>query len=97
MNSEIRHLPSVLVQEAASLFHLLGGMGAKHLVIVGGLVPPLLLPEVSESHIGSVDIDLCLSVAIPILFYFARFLGRGYDILQLWAPSLSMTGNTRRS
>lgn len=39
-------------------------MGGKHLVIVGGMVPPLLLPHAHEPHIGSADIDLCLSVAL---------------------------------
>lgn len=64
MTEEPRHGPNVLVREAASLFHLLGGMSAKHLVIVGGMVPPLLLPHASVPHVGSTDIDLCLSVAI---------------------------------
>lgn len=44
MATETRHPPDALTREAASLFHLLGGMGSKHLVIVGGLVPPLLVP-----------------------------------------------------
>jgi hypothetical protein len=64
MTEEPRHVPNVLVREAASLFHLLGGMSAKHLVIVGGMVPPLLVPHASAPHVGSTDIDLCLSVAI---------------------------------
>jgi hypothetical protein len=64
MNDDERHLPEVLVQEAASLFYLLGGIGPKHLVIVGGMVPPLLVPDALEAHVGSTDIDLCLSVAI---------------------------------
>ncbi|HTW41554.1 MAG TPA: hypothetical protein VMD79_04525 [Solirubrobacteraceae bacterium] len=64
MTDEIKHPPSALIGEAASLFHLLGGMAAKHLVIVGGLVPPLLVPEAADTHIGSADIDLCLSLAI---------------------------------
>lgn len=55
--------PDALLREAASLIRLLGGVGSRHLIIVGGLVPPLLLPEAAESHIGSGDIDLCLSVA----------------------------------
>lgn len=62
--SEARHKPSTLVREAASLFHLLGGMTPKHLVIVGGLVPPLLVPGAESPHVGSADIDLSLSVAI---------------------------------
>ncbi len=64
MTDEIKHPPSALIGEAASLFYLLGGMAAKHLVIVGGLVPPLLVPEATDAHIGSADIDLCLSLAI---------------------------------
>lgn len=64
MTDETNHPPSALIGEAASLFFLLGGMAAKHLVIVGGLVPPLLLPEAADTHIGSADIDLCLSLAI---------------------------------
>ncbi len=64
MTGEIKHPPSALIGEAASLFHLLGGVAAKHLVIVGGLVPPLLVPQAADAHIGSADIDLCLSLAI---------------------------------
>lgn len=64
MTDEINHPPSALIGEAASLFYLLGGMAAKHLVIVGGLVPPLLVPQAADAHIGSADIDLCLSLAI---------------------------------
>jgi len=64
VTDEINHPPSALIEEAASLFYLLGGMAAKHLVIVGGLVPPLLVPEAADAHIGSADIDLCLSLAI---------------------------------
>ncbi len=60
----MKHPPNALISEAASLFYLLGGMAAKHLVIVGGLAPPLLVPEAADAHIGSADIDLCLSLAI---------------------------------
>lgn len=56
--------PETLLGEAASLLHLLGGMTPKHLVVVGGLVPPLLVPDSPEGHAGSADIDLALSVAI---------------------------------
>jgi hypothetical protein len=55
VTDEIKHPPSALIGEAASLFYLLGGMAAKHLVIVGGLVPPLLVPEATDAHIGSAD------------------------------------------
>jgi hypothetical protein len=64
MTDALRNEPRVMLREAGSLFHLIGGMGAKHLVLVGGLVPPLLAPSPAEPHIGSADVDLCLSVAI---------------------------------
>ena len=60
----MRQPASSMLGEAASLFALLGGVGRAHLAIVGGLVPPLLAPEHAASHIGSADVDLCLSVAI---------------------------------
>lgn len=58
------HQPAILIEEVASLFYLLGGMTPAHLVVVGGLVPPLLVPSPVEPHLGSADVDLCLSVAI---------------------------------
>lgn len=64
MSSSVRHPADVLIGEAASLFYLLGGMATKHLVIVGGLVPPLLVLQSAEPHIGSGDIDVCLSLAV---------------------------------
>lgn len=63
MNGE-RQPPEVMQGELASLVHLLGGMAPKHLVAVGGLVPPLLVPEAPDPHRGSADIDLSLSMAI---------------------------------
>jgi hypothetical protein len=33
------------------------------LVVVGGWVPDLLIPEAEESHIGSIDVDLALDAA----------------------------------
>jgi hypothetical protein len=62
--SKPQHSPDTLIREAASLLYLLGGMTPKHLVVVGGLVPPLLVPDPPDPHIGSADIDLSLSVAI---------------------------------
>lgn len=59
-----RHASDTLIREAASLLFLLGGMTPKHLVVVGGLVPPLLVPDAGDPHVGSADIDLSLSVAI---------------------------------
>lgn len=64
MTTEVRHGPEPLIEEVASLFFLVGGMAATHFVIVGGLVPPLLVPDAADAHIGSADIDFCLSVAI---------------------------------
>jgi len=52
------------MREAASLLHLLGGMGSRRLVLVGGMVPPLLVPAASVRHLGSADIDFCISVAM---------------------------------
>lgn len=43
------------------------GLARTHVVIVGGLVPPLLVPRPdagTEPHIGTQDLDLCLSVAL---------------------------------
>jgi hypothetical protein len=59
-----RQPPEVMQVELASLIHLLGGMAPKHLVAVGGLVPPLLVPEPRTPHRGSADIDLSVSMAI---------------------------------
>jgi hypothetical protein len=53
-----------MLDEAASICHLLGGMAARHLIVVGGLVPPLLVPGRAALHVGSADIDFCLSLAI---------------------------------
>ena len=64
MTRDERHPVDPMVEEAASLLYLLGGMGAKHLVLIGGLVPPLLVKEPREAHIGTSDLDICLSVAI---------------------------------
>jgi len=58
------HTPNRLLVEAASLLYMIGGMRPQHLVVVGGLVPPLLVPGASTAHIGSADVDLSLSVAI---------------------------------
>jgi hypothetical protein len=43
------------------------GFAGAHVVIVGGLVPSLLVPQPDEGierHIGTQDLDLCLSVAL---------------------------------
>jgi hypothetical protein len=59
-----RQPPSELMREAASLLHLLGGMGSRHLVLIGGMVPPLLVPNAEVAHLGSADIDFCISVGM---------------------------------
>lgn len=56
----------VLLGEAARLLRGLGFAG-NHLTFIGGLVPSLLIPELDPAiaaHVGSGDIDLCLSVAL---------------------------------
>jgi len=63
MNDQ-QYAPDALLNEAASLVHLLGGVGSKHLILIGGLVPPLLVPIAASAHVGSSDIDFCLSVAL---------------------------------
>lgn len=42
----------------------MGGMGSRHMVIIGGMVPPLLVPASAHTHVGSADIDFCISVAM---------------------------------
>lgn len=55
-----------LVAEAADLMRALG-FTASHVVLIGGLVPSLLVPVLDpgiELHIGTADLDLCLSIAL---------------------------------
>jgi len=55
-----------LVAEAADLMRAIG-FTAAHVVLIGGLVPSLLVPVLDpgiEPHIGTADLDLCLSVAL---------------------------------
>jgi hypothetical protein len=59
-------LAEMLVTEAASVVRALG-FAAQHVVLIGGLVPGLLVPVLDpgiEPHVGTADIDLCLSVAL---------------------------------
>lgn len=59
-------LAGQLVAEAAGLTRALGFASA-HVVLIGGLVPSLLVPVLDpgiEPHIGTADLDLCLSVAL---------------------------------
>lgn len=64
MSGADRQTPDALMREAASLLHLLGGMGSRHLVLIGGMIPPLLAPNAAVAHLGSADIDFCISVAM---------------------------------
>ena len=55
-----------LVGEAAEIVRSLGFM-ATHVVLIGGLVPGLLVPVLDpgiQPHVGTADIDLCLSLAL---------------------------------
>ena len=55
-----------LLGEAGRLIRGVGFSGA-HLTFIGGLVPMLLVPILDpgiEPHVGSGDIDLCLSIAL---------------------------------
>jgi hypothetical protein len=59
-------LAEPLMAEAAAIVRAFGFM-AEHVVLIGGLVPGLLVPILDpgiEPHIGTADIDLCLSVAL---------------------------------
>lgn len=55
-----------LVAEAANILKAIG-YASDHVVLIGGLVPGLLVPVLDpglEPHVGTADIDLCLSVAL---------------------------------
>src|SRR5437879_6128595 len=55
-----------MLGEAAWLLRALG-FAAKHTILIGGLVPGLLVLDPGPSrpkHIGTTDLDLCLSVAL---------------------------------
>lgn len=45
------------------LGQVLGSWFSASIVVVGGWVPDLLLPEADEPHIGSIDVDLALDAA----------------------------------
>ena len=46
---------SVLIE----LMHALG-QHREHIVLIGGWVPDILLGDVAEPHVGSIDVDLAL-------------------------------------
>jgi hypothetical protein len=57
---------STLLAEAARVVRAFSFAGA-HVVVVGGLVPSLLVPQPEqglEPHVGTQDLDLCLRVAL---------------------------------
>lgn len=56
----------LILNEAAGVIREFGFAG-KHVILIGGLVPGLLIPVLDpgiEPHVGSRDIDLCLSAAL---------------------------------
>lgn len=56
----------VILGQASDVIRALSFAGAQ-LTIIGGLVPPLLVPVLEpaiEPHIGTSDLDLCMSVAL---------------------------------
>jgi len=59
-------LSSAVLDEAAALLKSIG-FAAHHVILIGGSVPGLLVPELDpgiEPHVGTTDLDFCLSVAI---------------------------------
>src|SRR5207244_98671 len=59
-------LAAAVLDEAAGLLKSIG-FAAHHVILIGGSVPGLLVPELDpgiEPHIGTTDLDFCLSVAI---------------------------------
>ena len=60
-----RETTDVLISEAADVIRA-AGFASAHLVVIGGLVPSFLVPVLEEGadpHIGTADIDLCVSLA----------------------------------
>jgi hypothetical protein len=59
-------LVPVILGQAADVIRALSFAGS-HLTIIGGLVPPLLVPVVEqglEGHVGTSDLDMCMSVTL---------------------------------
>jgi hypothetical protein len=58
----------LVLAELALLVRTLGGAGAAaQIVVIGGIAPALLVPtelDATEAHVGTTDLDLCLSVAL---------------------------------
>ncbi|MCW2956582.1 MAG: hypothetical protein JWO69_1451 [Thermoleophilia bacterium] len=60
-------LLEAVLAEVAYLVRTVGGTGSDHhIVLIGGLAPSLLVPDPlpDDAHIGTTDIDICLSVAL---------------------------------
>jgi len=57
-------IDGILGEAAHLLRHL--GFAATHTILIGGVVPSLLVldPATNRAHVGTTDLDLCLSVAI---------------------------------
>lgn len=58
--------PDLIFAHAADVVRATG-FAAEHIVVIGGLVPSLLVPVLDpglEPHVGTTDIDLCLSMAL---------------------------------
>ncbi len=59
-------LVPLILGQAADVIRALSFAGG-HLTIIGGLVPPLLVPVVEqglEGHVGTLDLDMCMSVTL---------------------------------
>jgi len=59
-------LTDAILGEAAHLLRNIG-FAARHAILIGGLVPGLLVLDPGpghQPHIGTADVDVCLSVAL---------------------------------
>lgn len=56
----------LILGQAADVIRALSFAGG-HLTIIGGLVPPLLVPVLEQgldAHVGTLDLDMCMSVTL---------------------------------
>lgn len=59
-------LAEAVVDQAAGLLKTIG-FTSQHVILIGGIVPRLLVPVLDpgiEQHLGTTDIDFCLSIAL---------------------------------
>lgn len=59
-------LAAIVVDQAAGLLKSIG-LASHHVILIGGIVPGLLVPVLDpgiEPHIGTTNLDFCLSVAL---------------------------------